>query len=70
MFMVIIILITGLSNDFSNSTAFDVGKMTYHVLQDSQFKSIVRTKIYFAELENQYGETREMFWENTNKMLY
>lgn len=32
MFMVFITLIEGLSNDFSNSTAYDVGKMAYAVL--------------------------------------
>ncbi|CAD8078692.1 unnamed protein product [Paramecium sonneborni] len=60
----------GLYHESNYSSAYDIGILTYHALQNLQFASIVKTKIYFSEIEDKFGESKEIFWENTNKMLY
>ncbi|CAK71362.1 unnamed protein product (macronuclear) [Paramecium tetraurelia] len=60
----------GLCNENNFSTAYDVGKFTYESLQNEQFQKIVRTQSYFCETPNQLQNTsRELYWENTNKLL-
>ncbi|CAD8171849.1 unnamed protein product [Paramecium pentaurelia] len=60
----------GLYHEANYSSAYDIGILTYHAMQNLQFASIVKTKIYFSEIEDKFGESKEIFWENTNKMLY
>ncbi|CAD8062269.1 unnamed protein product [Paramecium primaurelia] len=60
----------GLYHEANYSSAYDIGILTYNALQNLQFASIVKTKIYFSEIEDKFGESKEIFWENTNKMLY
>ncbi|CAD8168945.1 unnamed protein product [Paramecium octaurelia] len=60
----------GLYHEANYSSAYDIGILTYNAMQNLQFASIVKTKIYFSEIEDKFGESKEIFWENTNKMLY
>ncbi|CAD8073643.1 unnamed protein product [Paramecium sonneborni] len=60
----------GLYHETNYSSAYDIGILTYHAMQNLQFASIVKTKIYYSEIEDKFGESKEIFWENTNKMLY
>jgi D-alanyl-D-alanine carboxypeptidase len=66
----ILISYVGLFHECNYSSAHDIGKLTYQAMQNIQFASVVRTKIYFSEIEDKFGEGKEVFWENTNKMLY
>ncbi|CAD8143903.1 unnamed protein product [Paramecium pentaurelia] len=60
----------GLCNENNFSTAYDVGKFTYESLQNEQFQKIVRTQSYYCETPNQLQyNSRELYWENTNKLL-
>jgi D-alanyl-D-alanine carboxypeptidase len=65
-------------NDRNKSTAQDVAMLCYRVLRDVLMQKIVSTKIYFSEIIDDevlvpiisQGFSKEIFWENTNKMLY
>ncbi|CAD8050265.1 unnamed protein product [Paramecium sonneborni] len=60
----------GLCNENNYSTAYDVGKFTFESLQNEQFQKIVKTQSYYCEIQNQLQNTsRELYWENTNKLL-
>jgi D-alanyl-D-alanine carboxypeptidase len=51
------------------SCARDVAKMASCGLKDEDFRSIVDTKSYTAEILGQDGVIRFQNWENTNKLL-
>lgn len=44
--------------------------MSFHIMKHFTIQKIVRTKIYFCSVEDNIGGSRELIWENTNKMLY
>lgn len=54
----------GLANPNSLSTAHDIALLSYHCMQNDQFKQVVKTPYYFMETPLQQYE-----WFNTNRLL-
>ncbi|CAD8067389.1 unnamed protein product [Paramecium primaurelia] len=59
----------GLYHKFNYSSALDIGILCYQTLQNENFANIVKTKIYFSEIIDKFGNIKEIIWENTNKLL-
>jgi D-alanyl-D-alanine carboxypeptidase len=60
----------GLANKLNKSTALDVAKLCAEALKNAQFRKIVNTKMHFCTIQEKDGWTRDVFWENTNRLLY
>ncbi|CAD8081291.1 unnamed protein product [Paramecium sonneborni] len=59
----------GLYQKYNYSSALDIAILTQRALQNEHFANIVKTKIYFSEIIDKQGNTKEILWENTNKLL-
>ncbi|CAK86287.1 unnamed protein product (macronuclear) [Paramecium tetraurelia] len=59
----------GLYHKFNYSSALDIGILCFQALQNEHFANIVKTKIYFSEIIDKFGNIKEILWENTNKLL-
>ncbi|CAK79867.1 unnamed protein product (macronuclear) [Paramecium tetraurelia] len=60
----------GLNNKNNVSSAYDVSKLCNQLLKDEFFRKVVNTKIHFTTIQDEEGFTRDVIWENTNKLLY
>ncbi|CAD8154356.1 unnamed protein product [Paramecium pentaurelia] len=60
----------GLNNKNNVSSAYDVSKLCNQLLKDDFFRKVVNTKIHFSTIQDEEGFTRDVIWENTNKLLY
>ena len=59
----------GLMHKKNIATARDVAKLACYALRDQQFRDVVNTKSYIAEVTGRDGFIRFLHWKNTNKLL-
>lgn len=57
-------------NRVNISTASDQAKLIQEALQDSVFTRLVDKRMYPCSIQDKEGWTRELFWENTNRLLF
>lgn len=57
-------------NKVNISTANDQAKLIQVALQDSVFVRLVDKRMYPCSIQDKEGWTRELFWENTNRLLF
>ncbi|KAL4462767.1 hypothetical protein ABPG72_015022 [Tetrahymena utriculariae] len=60
---------TGLVNNFNRSTAADLAKLSYHLINEEQVKKIVECKYHFAQIYMNNNKKRSVIFQNTNKLL-
>lgn len=60
----------GLENKASKSTAYDQAQLAFAVCQNKMIQKIIQTKIYFSKIFRSDQTYKDVYWENTNKLLY
>lgn len=59
----------GLPNEFNKSTAFDLCKLSASAMKEELIANIVCKKSHTVFIRNSAGTSREIQWENLNKIL-
>jgi D-alanyl-D-alanine carboxypeptidase (penicillin-binding protein 5/6) len=53
----------------NEASARDLAVLTWHAMQDRQFREYVKTRVHECEVLDEAGAKRRLTWKNTNRML-
>ena len=59
----------GLPNDLNRSTVLDLCKLSCLAIKNQMISSIVQKKCHKIHIKNKFGNSREIEWVNTNRIL-
>lgn len=59
----------GMSDTLNKSTAFDIGKLSIHCMQNPMFSSIVKKMKYLCTGKDLIGNPKKYVWLQTNRLL-